>query len=76
MNIAKSIHERLQMQDPPHPVQVYEFTRLCLSVKTVWGSACVATVLGILLSVFMRGYNCKILLNLRKSMNLLDYVCL
>ena len=24
--VVNSIHEMLQMQDPPHPVQVYEFT--------------------------------------------------
>ena len=44
MKFSKGIHERLQLQDPPHPVQVYEFTSLCLSVRLSDDQACVDSI--------------------------------
>ena len=41
------------MQGYPHPVPVYEFTWLCKGCQ-------VFSLVGSLLRVFMRGYNCKI----------------
>ena len=48
---------RLLLQDPPHPVLVYEFTALWLSVRLSGDQACLdSIVLGNLLRAFMRGY--------------------